>query len=317
MIHLPVNVFEKNGLALAEEYQIGNTYPVFILTNREGDVISRWTGYTGARSFISSLDRALMDLTTIKSKIAQFENDPTYPKALKLAEFFTDTGEHLDAVKYYRKADSIAAGQGRNVNLTYHIFTNTANAIWKEMTAFDKIYPAADAVLDQRRDQDIVNTAIIISRLTRKFDRTEKLDKYLETGMQSAININTEQMNARYNDLKAERQLQLQYDTLGAVKTKKFSLGRGWENDRNKFYSFADWCLERKINLEEAEMYALKAINLTQPGPYRARAYHTAAEICYQRGKIEQALENIDAAIAEHPDNPFYKEERTRYENGE
>jgi len=317
VVHCPIDVFEEAGIALGEEYNIGNTYPVFVLTNRNGDIITRWTGYNGAKLFISALNNALVDQTPVKEKVAQFDNNPTYQKALKLAEFFTDAGEHLDAVVYYRKADSIAATQGRNVNLTYPIFTNTANAAWKEMTRFDDIYPAADDVLAAGKTQDIVNVAIIVSRLTRKFDRPEKLDKYLEAGKQAAIAINTAKMNERYNDLEAERLLQVAHDTAGAIDTKKFGLGKGWQNDRNKFYSFADWCLERRINLPEAEMYAKKAISVTQPGPYRARAYHTVAEICYEEGKTDEAIENINAAISQHPDNPFYKNELQRYENGE
>lgn len=312
MVHLPVNVFSDAGVMLAQEYHIGNSFPVFILTNGRGEIITRWTGYTGAQAFIKSLNKALKDLTTINEKVSRFEAAPNVNKAVKLANFFSDTGEFLEAVKYFRKAKELHPS--RNYDVSYPIFTNTANAVWTEMAPFEIVYPAADDVLRYKKNKNIADMALIMSRLTRKYERTDSLGKYLEAGMDAAIAMNTKPMNERYNDLKAEELLQIKHDTTGAIDLKKSTLGQGWDQQPQQYYPFSEWCLERKINLVEAEKFASMAANRTNPGTHKARVYRTLAELCFLNGKNDEAVKYINVSITEHPGNPFYKEELERYE---
>jgi len=180
------------------------------------------------------------------------------------------------------------------------------------MFPFDSVYPAADAVLKSRtnRKDNTVKVAQLTMRLSRKFDHYQGLGKYI----QAAIDI-TAGDNATQQLLKADYALCIANDTAVALSIKKKAMGPGWDNDRDRFYEYARWCLERRINLDEAEMYARKAINLVYPGMYRARVLGTVAEICEARGNLDGAIEAARSAINEDPDNLLYSNLLKRFED--
>lgn len=98
-------------MSLAEEYRVGISYPVFILTNAAGEVITRWTGYTGADRFLQSFNQAKSDLTTVESRAKRFEAAPIISDGLVLAEYFSDTREHLITRDYYRRLQSLPSNR--------------------------------------------------------------------------------------------------------------------------------------------------------------------------------------------------------------
>jgi len=313
VIHLPLNVNEGEGVALSKEYTVGTTYPVFILTDAEGNEINRWIGYTGgSTAFIRTLNTALRDITPIAQRESRFDANPTQKEALFLAGYFSKSGEHVKAIHYYRRG--VALGGSKGYDYGYEIFSNTANAVWKEMLPYDSIYPVADHVLASalRKKDNTVKVAQLMTRLARKFDRYDGLGQYLV----AAINITSQSPNdgSTHELLKADYALCIENDTLKATDIKKAAMGSGWEEQRDLFYEYSKWCLERKINLAEAEMYARKAINLVYPGMYRARVLGTVAEICEARGNYKEAIWNARQAISEDPDNLLYQNLLKRFQ---
>jgi len=314
VVHLPLNVNEDEGYRLSEEYQVGFTYPVFVLTDSEGEVIDRWIGYTGGASrFISTLREALRDLTTVEQRIASFERNPTYKEGLYLAGYHSKTGEYLKAVDFYRK--SVALGEKKYNDYSYEIFYNMANAVWNDQAPFDSLLPAADAVLnsDNRLVGRVFKVAQLITRVARKCGRSGETSEYLQAGIEETGGEQGYEMEGKNALLRADYALYIEKDTARALEIKKTSLGTGWEEDRDRFYNYAKWCLEREINLAEAEDYARKVINLVYPGKFRARAYNTVAEICYARGNTDEAIRIINLAIDEDPDNRLYHNQLKRF----
>jgi tetratricopeptide (TPR) repeat protein len=310
VVHLPLNVNEDEGVALAKEYAVGTTYPVFVLTDSAGTEINRWIGYTGGSTvLIRTLNWALQDLTPIVNREARCKSNPSQKEALFLAGYFSKSGKYDKSVGYYRRA--IGLGGGKGYDYAYEIFSNAANAVWNEMFPFDSVYPAADAVLTSKmnRKDNIVKVAQLMTRLSRKFDHYNGLEKYY----QAAIDISTGD-KATQQLLKADYALCISNDTATATAIKKNTMGPGWENERDKFYEYAQWCLERRIHLDEAEMYARKAINLVYPGMYRARVLGTVAEICEARGDLDGAIEAAQLAINEEPDNLLYQNLLKRFQ---
>lgn len=303
VIHFPLNVESDKGIELKDEYRIGTTYPVFLLMKDGDEVVKRWTGYSTAAAFINSLQTALSDLSSIDERLARFEAEPSLDDARSLAKYFADAFEYLRAVEFYRYADSLC---GRPGTFSYDIYMNTANAAWNDMIPFDSILPAADKVIGAPRKNiaHIVKVAQITARVARKTDRTGDIEKYL----QAAIDATTG--NPKHGEshelMRADYSLYVDLDTVEALRIKKESMGEGWENERDIFFAFAKWCLERKINLEEAEMYARKTINLVYPGRIRAMVLSKTAEICEARGKITDAIGLVEMAMEQEPDNRFY-----------
>ncbi|HDS00489.1 MAG TPA: hypothetical protein ENO22_01975 [candidate division Zixibacteria bacterium] len=304
-MHLPINVLEGDGPELKESYDVGSTYPVFILTDSEGEIIIRWTGYSTASQFVYKLNASLKDLRTIKERRAQFEANPTLQEALALGRFYAEIGEHIEAVAMFRRAEKLSAQ--RKINLSIDIFKNMAEAVWKEMAPYDSIFPAAEYVLASGGAPGIIKMATLMSRLSRKFDTTDSLRKYLDASIQAASESKDPQHAEDRYSLVAEHALQIAHDTAKAIEIKELSMGAGWESNPTKFYGYAKWCLERKVNLGAAEMYARRAVQVAGSPEMRARVLNTLAEIYEVRGNYEGAIQAIEMAIENHPENPYYQ----------
>lgn len=298
---------------LSEVYKVGTTYPVFILMNSSGETIKRWTGYSTATAFVGKLKSALSDLASIDERLARFRASPTFQDAVGLAKYFTDIGENLQALEFYNKATDL--GKGTNADFTYQIFMNTANASWKEMLPFEDVLPTADAVLTAKRKNatNITKVSQIMARLARKRGRTDEVAKYLQAGIDVTANSQDPKTRESHNLAQADFALHIDGDEAKAVKIRKSGLGAGWEDNRDKFYAFAKWCLDRKTNLVEAEMYARKTINMVYPGKIRAKILNTVAEICFARGKTAEAVKVIGMAIEQEPENDFYPKQLKRF----
>ncbi|UCE65891.1 MAG: tetratricopeptide repeat protein [Candidatus Zixiibacteriota bacterium] len=313
MVHITFNVQEGEGPDLSEEYKVGHTYPVFILTDSEGEIIYRWTGYTGVRPFITSLNKALSDLTTVKDRIAQFEASPSFGVAVMLANYFSDTGEHLEAIDFFHRADALKPNP--TIDYSYNIFSNTANAAWKGMIPFEDVLPIADTIVfgGRKNRNNAIKVARVMSRLARKLEKEGQVKKYLQAGIDLTANARDEKNKNTHNALKVEYMLQIEHDTVKAIAAQKSSLGPDWLRNPEKFYTFAKWCLERRVNLPEAEYLARQAAKYAQEGDFKAQVYNTVAELCYVQGKLAEAVEFADLAIGQDPGNTNYQDNQDRY----
>lgn len=315
-MHLPLNVNEGEGEALSESYKVGTTYPVFILTNSAGKTIKRWIGYTGgAKVLVNTLENALTDLTTVEERLTRFRTNPSFEDVLFIANYYSGIGENINAVEYYRK--SLELGKGSGFDYSYKIFENIANAIWKDELPFDEVIPAADAVLgmEKKNHKNIVDVARLMTRLADKTSKFDKLEKYLKAGIEASSKTNNKQLKSANVDLRADYALYIGKDIQKAIDIKKSGMTPGWQDSRDLYYMFAKWCLIRKINLNEAEIFARKTLTQVQPGRFRARAYNTLAEILEANNKIDQAKEALKNAVSHDPDNEYYQKELERLES--
>jgi tetratricopeptide (TPR) repeat protein len=313
VIHITFDVLEGEGIELSRMYKVGHTYPVFILTDGTGDIIYRWTGYTGPSRFIASLDKAMSDLTTVKERIARYNADPTYDGALLLARYFADTGEHTDAITYFRDAERLKPSD--TINFLYDIFANSANAAWKDMMPFTEVLPAADTILNAERKDNtsIARVAQAMSRLTRKLEREEYVKKYLQAGLDVTAGARDKKNKDKHTALQIEYALQVDNDTVKAITMKKQSMGPEWNKSPEKFYNYSKWCLERKVALSEAEYLAKTAARYAKGSEFKAQVYGTIAEICFVQGNLEEAIEFIDLAIEQDPGNTKYQDRQDHY----
>jgi tetratricopeptide (TPR) repeat protein len=313
VVHVSFNVLEGEGVKLSETYKVGHTYPVFILTDSEGEIIYRWTGYTGGARFINSLNKALSDLTTVKDRIAKFEASPSYGAAVMLANYFTDTGEHLDAIRFFRRAEELKPSD--RIDYSYDIFSNTANAAWKSMIPFEDVLPVADTIVFGSRvnKDNAVRAAQVMSRLARKLEKEDQVEKYLRAGLDLTANDTDEKNKGRHTSLQIEYMLQVEHDTTKAVAAQKNTLGSDWLRNPEKFYNFSKWCLERRVNLPEAEYLARQATQYAQDGDFKAQVYNTVAELCYVQGNLADAIKFSDLAIEQDPGNIGYRDNQDQY----
>lgn len=242
-------------------------------------------------------------MITVDERIARFKAEPVYADAYFLAQYATDARDYLDAVSYYRKCQELS---GRNYS--YDIFKNTANGIWNDIGKFEDVFPAADAVINAGGNNysDIISMATSMARLARKMDRTDKIAKYLQAGIDAAQRSRNQRDQKSLVDLRAEYALYAGKDTAAAVDIKRSSLGEGWTGKPDVFYDFSKWCAERKINLQEAEYYTRKALKLAQGDEFQAKVMDTLAEIIFAKGDVAEAISIMEQVIRLNPEEESY-----------
>jgi len=316
VIHFTLNFKHGEGIELSKKFTIGIYFPVFFLLDSRGEIIKRWTGYTGAGRFISALNDALSDQTTVDERLARYKAKPTFDDALYFANYYTDIWDYIKANDYYRQARKLSGSNPSKY--AFEIFQNTANAVWQDTLEFPAVLPIADSVLTlQSNNADIlVKAAQIMTRLARKKETTGQIKKYLQAAIDITANrqdVKTQKDNAL---LKSEYALYVDKDTVKAIGIKKSTMPANWEKSPEEFYTFAKWCLERKINLEQAERFTRQAVQMASPGEFKGKVLSTLASICDARGNHQEAIKQIKLAIAEDPKNSSYSDLLEEFQSG-
>jgi tetratricopeptide (TPR) repeat protein len=99
-----------------------------------------------------------------------------------------------------------------------------------------------------------------------------------------------------------------------ALSLKRESLPEDWESDPSVLNGFAWWCFENKINLEEAEELAQKAVSISEFGPEQANYLDTLAELVNLRGDAEGAVELIKKALEMNPESQYLKDQLVKFQ---
>ena len=300
VILLKLSVLQGQGTALATTYKVGDYYPVFILTDSTGHTISRWTGYTGVDRFIKSFNQAMSDLMTVDARVARCQANPTPKDALFLADYFTDTREHLSARDYLRLVQRL---YGTGLDFSYRLFTATAEAVWSDLLPFDSLITAADDVLakKQMNMHNLGPMSQIMANVSRKTGHTDKLEKYLAAGIEATSSRTDAAGIELHRDLLADYALHAMGDTTEALTVKKRALGNRWEEDMAKCFQFGEWCFRRNISLADAEHYVRLATDKAGGDKFRANHLRMLAEICFARGKTQEAIQLANQALTLDP----------------
>ncbi|MCP4567228.1 MAG: hypothetical protein GY841_06585 [FCB group bacterium] len=259
----------------------------------------------------------MRDLTTISDRLERFTKSPQPNEALILARFHSDTREYLEAVRFYSQAAKL--GPSGSYDYSFEIFSNMANAAWNDIIGFDEVIPSADAILQARprNANHVIKTASTITRLARKHMRTKEIAIYLQAGLDVTANSEKKSMIDSRHLFMADYTLCITGDTAKALRIKKASMDDGWDNDRDQFFAFSKWCLERKINLVEAKHFARRTIPLVYPGKFRAKIYNTLSDICLAQENRSEAIAMMQLAVQEEPENDYYYELLDKLQNEE
>lgn len=97
-----------------------------------------------------------------------------------------------------------------------------------------------------------------------------------------------------------------------ALALRRDHLGLEWRDDVARLNSFAWWCFEHEVNLEEAEVLARRGVDLSE-GVERANVLDTLAEIVNARGRRNEARTLIDDALELNPDSDYLQSQKTRF----
>ena len=111
-----------------------------------------------------------------------------------------------------------------------------------------------------------------------------------------------------------EYALAAENDPEKALVFKREAMPAKWRGDPYSLNSFAWWCHEHSINLDEAETLACLAVDLSTPGRDQANRLDTLAELVNQQGRPAEALHLIRRALDLNPSSGHLQGQVARFE---
>jgi tetratricopeptide (TPR) repeat protein len=293
---------QGEGAGIARSYSVLN-YPTFILTNSEGETIDRWYGYGCHECFVKRLMASVADPVTLNERLKRFQKKPSEEDAMKIGELRHAEGMFAEAVAYFRRAQQL--NPASDMNYDSMIFNSMAYGNFYELFSADQVRDQPDVVLAsaRRTEADLIKVAYSMHKVARRADDLSLFLPYLKKGVEGTAASEDEKIKTKRAGLMPEYTLYINKDVDGAIAYKKASLPEGWRKNSKELNNFAWWCFENKVNLEEAEKFARRGIELAKPGTEKANVLDTLAEICDVSGRCEDAVEYIRMAVAEDPGN--------------
>jgi hypothetical protein len=156
--------------------------------------------------------------------------------------------------------------------------------------------------------------AYYVGKVTADEKNHETVKPFLVKSREVISSTEEELSQSLVNAIELQAIMVVDGDMDAAVEFKRSTMPEGWMENPDQLNSFAWFCFENDVNLEEAQQLALKGVELSEPGKSRAMILDTAAEICNALGNCDEAVRLIQLALQEDPSNEFYAEQLARFE---
>lgn len=308
-ILVKVNAEKGDGVDIAKHYRV-HGYPTFLLTNAEGEVLDRWMGFGEKAEFNETLTAATMNPMTVGERMAKFAKEPNESDALKIGDLRVSDGLYAEARQYFLRAAQLSSDTDHSTR----IFRATAYGSKKGVFTVDDVRGQADEVFasNHASDEDLMQVLHSMRGIAGKAGDMALYTPYLKATYERTEGAEGWVAKAR-TKMAADYVLHVEKDTDKAVETKKAALPEEWMDSSEQLNSFAWWCFENKINLEEAEQMARRGVDVAESGVEKALVLDTLAELCNINGNCGESLDLIRMAMAEDPGNDYYKAQEEKF----
>ena len=312
VVFTSIDAEKGEGIELAKKYGVTG-YPTYTMMTAEGELIESWVGYGGPQWFIEAFETAHADPTTYDEKKARFAKNPTAEDAKNIGRIASASGQHTEAMQYLEKAESLDA----SVDITSEYLDAAFSRARMDATYSwdDYIAVARERVLEADADAGTtLYTTYYVGRATKGEEDHATLKPFLAKSREKLASGDEELSPGLVQAIELQAIMVLDEDMDAAVAYKRSHMAEGWMEDADQLNSFAWWCFENNVNLEEAQKMALSAVELADAGKQRAMVLDTAAEICNALGNCDEAVALIMRALEEEPASEYYAEQLTRFE---
>lgn len=307
-----VDAEKADGVDLAKKHSIQG-YPTFVVTNTEGVTLDRWMGYDKDH-FLEHSMLAQADPTTMDEKMARYEATPTEKDAAKIADYYASTGEYDKAIAHYEAAAKLNPGSERSYD--YATWEATLSGARDDLYTAGQVQAAADKALqsDLITDMDAMILATEMNGMAKSTGHPEAATPYLKQVMARTENSEDAGVRQYRQRMMPDYAMLVEKDPAKAVEYKRAGMPEGWTEDPAQLNSFAWWCFENRVNLDEAQKLAEKGAELAPAGADRAMILDTVAEICNARGDCKDAVAWIQKAIENDPNRQYFAKQLERFE---
>lgn len=314
LVLLLLDVGQPEGKELAETFNV-RAFPTYLVLNPDGEALYSWVGYGQPEDWIETLSGALADPITVSTRLARYRADPRFQDAITLGKIFHRDGRYREAESYFRQAQILDSQAAAEADVPILIF----RSIFHGVGAGQFTVQQASANIQElfgSEDMKPEYALEVAERLTSAKDLVgeEVLIPHLKMAHPIISNIDDPKLDERRQRVFVEYTLIVERDPEKALGLKRESLPQGWETDPGVLNGFAWWCFQNRINLQEAEELAQKAVSLSESGPEQANYLDTLAELVNLRGDTEGAVELIKKALEINPESDYLKGQLERFE---
>lgn len=289
-------------------------YPTFLIADSEGRTLHTWIGWPGSDQWVDNLRAATDDPLAVPERRARFESGPNFADAFMLGSIEYARRNTRDAHDYYRRAMQIDETAARREGVSVLLFNTAYRGVGNGDFTLEECSAVAEEVI--RDDKVKTEDAIAVTeRLIRVIDELgeDAVADFLRMAYPIVQRDTSEDLYARRQRFYGNYAMIVEKDPAKAVGFKREAMPDGWENDARHLNSFAWWCFENKVNLEEAETLSRRSVELAGDGHIKANCLDTLAEIVNLRGDTAGALEFINQGLEIDPENDYLQKQRARF----
>jgi tetratricopeptide (TPR) repeat protein len=290
-------------------------YPTFLVLNSEGEALHTWIGWPGSERWVEHLRSATRESLTLAERKARFEASPRFADAFMLGTSEFARGDTRTAHGYYRKAMELDEPAARRDGVPVLIFNTAFYGVRKGDFKVEECTAVAEEMM---RDENVKaeDAIAITARLVRVMDDVgeDRISEFLRMAYPIVEADTSEDLHMARMRFYGNYAMIVEKDPAKAVGFKRETMPEDWMDDPGHLNSFAWWCFENQVNLEEAETLSRRSVELAEDAGQRANCLDTLAEIVNLRGDTAGALDLINRGLEIDPDNEYLKNQKTRFE---
>jgi tetratricopeptide (TPR) repeat protein len=311
---LLLDVGQPEGKELAETFNV-RAFPTYLVLNADGEALYSWIGYGQPDGWIETLSGALADPITVKAREARYLAEANFQDAITLGKIYHRDGRYQEAESCFRQAQILDTRAATEADVPILIF----RSIFYGVGSGDFTVEQAAANIEELFGSQNMKPEYaleVTERLASVKDQVgeEAIIHYLKMAYPLVSNIDQLKLEDRRQRFFVTYALIVEKDPEKALSLKRESLPEDWESDPSVLNGFAWWCFENKINLEEAEELAQKAVSISEFGPEQANYLDTLAELVNLRGDAEGAVELIKKALEMNPESQYLKDQLVKFQ---
>jgi tetratricopeptide (TPR) repeat protein len=290
-------------------------YPTFLVLNSEGEALYTWIGWPGSEEWAKRLSMATADPISVEARRARFNTSPTFKDAYMLGNIEYARRNTRGGHEYFRRAMELDGASARSEGVPILLFNTAFRGVGSGDFTVEECAAVGVEIMsdDQARTEDVLRiTERLVGAIKDIGD--EAVIPFLEMAYPIVEKDTSEELYARRQRFYGNYAMIVEKDPPTAVGFKKEAMPEGWMESPRQLNSFAWWCFENKVNLEEAEELSRRSVELAGDPGLKANCLDTLAELVNLRGDTAGALDLINQGLEIDPDNEYLQKQRARFE---